>query len=218
MSWKSGCLWLFVAYLSFSAVLSSFGVEPAVVRVGFLITVLFVCLYLYWRRRHEPDSSASKHTTTRQSVASTVQTALPVSGRTAGTRQRQSPRPHIRRAHLHTYWQGPRGDPKKRIKSVRWMPPITVGDYLPKRGRKSQSERNHHATSASSGNHHRQSSRSRRHTGRSQYCQCPENYKENFGDHTPIVQYCPRCGKLGCRGHGVPLRHVYCPNCGRLKL
>ena len=186
--------------------------------IGFLITVLFVCLYLYWRRRSESDPSASKRTTIRQSVESTDQVAaLPVSGSTAGIGQRQPPRPHIRRAHWHTYWQGPHGDPKNRTKSVRWMPPITVGDYLLKRGRKSQSERNHHATSASSGDHHRQPSRSRRHTGHSQYCQCQENYKENFGDHTPIVQYCPCCGKLGCRGHGVPLQHVYCPNCGRLR-
>ncbi len=45
--------------------------------IGFLITVLFVCLYLYWRRKNESDPSASKRTTTRQSVDSTVQvTAL----------------------------------------------------------------------------------------------------------------------------------------------
>lgn len=180
-----------------------------------LITVLFVCLYLYWRRRREPDPSASKRTTTRQSVDPTVQvTARPVSGRTAGTGQRQSPRPHIRSAHWHTYWQGPRGDPKNRIKSVRWIPSIIVGDYLPKRGRKFQSGHNHHATSASPRDHHRQSSR--RHESRSQYCQCQENRKGL--DYTPVVQYCPCCGKLGCRGHGVPLQHVYCPNCGRLRL
>lgn len=39
-----------------------------------------------------------------------------------------SPRPHIRRAHWHHYWTGPREGERKLI--VKWLPPIPVGtDY-----------------------------------------------------------------------------------------
>lgn len=43
------------------------------------------------------------------------------------------PRPHIRRAHWHTYWSGPRDGARRA--DLRWMPPIAVGvdevDQLP---------------------------------------------------------------------------------------
>lgn len=39
----------------------------------------------------------------------------------------QSPAPHIRRAHWHTYWTGPRREPARRVAEVRWLPPIPVG-------------------------------------------------------------------------------------------
>lgn len=48
------------------------------------------------------------------------------------TEQRQrvsgsaSPRPHIRRAHYHHFWTGPRNDAAKRKLVVRWLPPISV--------------------------------------------------------------------------------------------
>lgn len=35
-----------------------------------------------------------------------------------------SPRPHIRRAHFHAYWTGPRSAPQER--RVKWLPPIPV--------------------------------------------------------------------------------------------
>lgn len=35
-------------------------------------------------------------------------------------------RPHIRRAHWHTYWLGPRSDPQRRTAELRWLPPIPV--------------------------------------------------------------------------------------------
>ena len=35
--------------------------------------------------------------------------------------------PHIRRAHWHTYWTGPRKDPDRRAAVVKWLPPIRVG-------------------------------------------------------------------------------------------
>ena len=43
---------------------------------------------------------------------------------TAGTRA--GPRPHIRRAHWHSYWTGPRDDTRSRKLIVKWMPPIPV--------------------------------------------------------------------------------------------
>ncbi len=57
--------------------------------------------------------------------------ALEVDGRgVAG--ERSAPRAHIRRAHYHTYWLGPRDRPQA---SLRWLPPIAVNvediDALP---------------------------------------------------------------------------------------
>jgi hypothetical protein len=37
-----------------------------------------------------------------------------------------SPRPHIRRAHWHSFWSGPKSAPDTRRLQVRWMPPIAV--------------------------------------------------------------------------------------------
>lgn len=42
----------------------------------------------------------------------------------AGTQN--SPRPHIRRAHWHGYWQGPKNTPSERKLSLKWLPPIAV--------------------------------------------------------------------------------------------
>lgn len=39
---------------------------------------------------------------------------------------RVSPRAHIRRAHWHTYWFGPRDEPEKRSVKLRWLPPVAV--------------------------------------------------------------------------------------------
>src|SRR5690606_18313581 len=41
-------------------------------------------------------------------------------------RERRSPRPHVRRAHWHAYWTGPRSDPEKRRVVLHWLPPIPV--------------------------------------------------------------------------------------------
>jgi len=46
-------------------------------------------------------------------------------GEGAGTGSRK--RPHVRRAHWHGYWVGPRKDPKRRRLELRWLPPILVG-------------------------------------------------------------------------------------------
>ena len=39
---------------------------------------------------------------------------------------RARPRPHIRRAHWHHFWRGPRDEPEKRELVVRWLPPLPV--------------------------------------------------------------------------------------------
>ncbi|MEW5920245.1 MAG: hypothetical protein AB1796_04675 [Bacillota bacterium] len=50
-----------------------------------------------------------------------------------GEKQRSSPRPHIRRAHWHGYWSGPKDGERKF--ALQWMPPILVrgdaGSELP---------------------------------------------------------------------------------------
>ncbi len=38
-----------------------------------------------------------------------------------------SPTPHVRAAHWHTFWTGPRSEPEKRKQVVKWLPPIPVG-------------------------------------------------------------------------------------------
>jgi len=38
-----------------------------------------------------------------------------------------SPRPHIRRAHWHSYWTGPRKDPERRRLILKWLHPMVVG-------------------------------------------------------------------------------------------
>jgi hypothetical protein len=40
--------------------------------------------------------------------------------------ERAGPRPHIRRAHWHTFVSGPRSDPQAAQRDLRWMPPIPV--------------------------------------------------------------------------------------------
>ena len=37
-----------------------------------------------------------------------------------------SPRPHIRRAHWHSYWVGQKSQPEARSVVLKWLPPIPV--------------------------------------------------------------------------------------------
>jgi hypothetical protein len=46
------------------------------------------------------------------------------SGEATGTGT--SMRPHVRKAHWHSFWTGPRDQPQERRKRVRWLPPIPV--------------------------------------------------------------------------------------------
>lgn len=41
-----------------------------------------------------------------------------------------APRPHIRRAHWHSFWSGARKDEDKRKKQLKWLPPIAVNADL----------------------------------------------------------------------------------------
>lgn len=54
---------------------------------------------------------------------------LAAGGSSTGTGEgaHASPRPHIRRAHWHSYWIGPKDDPGKRKPVLKWLPPIPVG-------------------------------------------------------------------------------------------
>ena len=47
---------------------------------------------------------------------------------------------HMRRAHWHTYWTGPRADPSKRVAKLRWIHMIQVGTSVPVTVRAASSE------------------------------------------------------------------------------
>jgi len=42
-------------------------------------------------------------------------------------RSHASPRPHVRRAHWHSYWTGPRKEPAKQKLVLKWIHPVLVG-------------------------------------------------------------------------------------------
>lgn len=48
-------------------------------------------------------------------------------GNTDSSVSRNSPRPHVRRAHWHHYWMGPRSKPEKRKLVLKWLPPTPIG-------------------------------------------------------------------------------------------
>ena len=60
----------------------------------------------------------------RRGKENTNQEGIGTSGRVGEAGAPKSP--HIRRAHWHTYWTGPRDQPDKRDFHVKWMPPIAV--------------------------------------------------------------------------------------------
>ncbi len=45
---------------------------------------------------------------------------------TGQTVDHKGPRPHVRRAHWHSFWTGSKSDPEQRRIIVKWMPPIPV--------------------------------------------------------------------------------------------
>lgn len=48
------------------------------------------------------------------------------SGAGGGAGPGASPRPHVRRAHWHSFWRGPKDDPDSRELAIKWLPPIAV--------------------------------------------------------------------------------------------
>lgn len=52
--------------------------------------------------------------------------AEPAEPKAGPTGTHASPRPHIRRAHWHAYWTGPKSDLKARALVLKWLPPIPV--------------------------------------------------------------------------------------------
>src|SRR5690606_20327969 len=59
-------------------------------------------------------------------VGAALRSALREHRASSGPTERRSPRPHIRSAHWHAYWAGPRADPDKRRIILHWLPPIPV--------------------------------------------------------------------------------------------
>ncbi|MCU0677747.1 MAG: hypothetical protein MUE69_33840 [Myxococcota bacterium] len=49
------------------------------------------------------------------------------SGAGEGAGEGASVRPHVRRAHWHSFWVGPKADPEARKLELRWLAPILVG-------------------------------------------------------------------------------------------
>ena len=119
MNWKSVCGWLFVCLF---VILTMFGMRTAVAFWSSLaVTGLIACLYHWWgkealRSLREKPAPAPPRPQPRVRRSS--------HRRTSARTTRQSPTPHLRRAHPHTYLTGPRDDPKK---IIRWLGPIHVG-------------------------------------------------------------------------------------------
>lgn len=60
-------------------------------------------------------------------IGASLRLAASNSSARTGTCIHASPRPHIRRAHWHSFWTGPKSDPRKRQPVLKWLPPIPVG-------------------------------------------------------------------------------------------
>lgn len=58
-------------------------------------------------------------------IGATLRRGSTTSGERGGTGERAAPRPHLRRAHWHHYWTGPRAD-EQRTLVVHWLPPTLV--------------------------------------------------------------------------------------------
>jgi len=77
-------------------------------------------------RLFPPDSPTTWEVGVR--VGAALRRALGTAGDNAGgDGAHVSPRPHVRRAHWHTFWIGPRSDPELRKAVLRWLSPMLVG-------------------------------------------------------------------------------------------
>ncbi|MGN0995700.1 MAG: AcrVA2 family anti-CRISPR protein [Candidatus Ventricola sp.] len=66
-------------------------------------------------------------------IGSTIRKGMPgdkaaqQDAREGKQRGHASPVPHVRRAHWHHFWHGPKDDPAKRELVLKWVPPVLVG-------------------------------------------------------------------------------------------
>ena len=59
-------------------------------------------------------------------LGAALRTASPGRSSDEPTGSHTRPRPHIRRAHWHSYWVGKRDEPNRRTVVLKWLPPIAV--------------------------------------------------------------------------------------------
>lgn len=80
-------------------------------------------------KKKERIPAAEKPTTWL--VGNHIGPSLRLSGKSApsspGEGAHASPRPHVRRAHWHSYWTGSKSDPEQRKIVLKWIPPTIVG-------------------------------------------------------------------------------------------
>ena len=60
-------------------------------------------------------------------IGNALEQARSRSSEDSGAGTHASPTPHIRKAHWHSFWKGPKDSPAKRYMVVYWLPPIPVG-------------------------------------------------------------------------------------------
>ena len=63
-------------------------------------------------------------------IGHALEQAKAQSAQTSGDGTHPSPAPHIRKAHWHSFWKGPKNTPAKRYLVVYWLPPIPVGIFM----------------------------------------------------------------------------------------
>ena len=173
MKGNSGCWWAFAACMFLGGLFVTIGVPPEVViGMGVVIVISLIVLLLRGSGTAEPPR--------RQTSARTT---------------RRSPRPHIRRAHTHSFWTGPRKDPDQRTTITRWVDEIHVGGGSGPRRRRP----------ASSGRQSTGSNSSCRHCGKRPRAKVMRSER-----------YCAYCGKLDCKGHVASHSPAFCQFCGAL--
>ena len=60
-------------------------------------------------------------------IGSALEQARSRTSEDSGGATHATPSPHIRKAHWHSFWKGPKDSPAKRYLVVYWLPPIPVG-------------------------------------------------------------------------------------------
>ncbi len=189
MNGNSGCWWAFAACMFLGGLLVTIGVpSEVVIGMGVAIVILLVVLLLRGSGEAAPPSQPEK----------------PPRRQTSARTTRQSPRPHWRRAHRHSYWTGSRKDPDQRTVITRWIDETYVGGGSgPRRRRPTSSGR-------------QPTSSSRQSTGRNS--SCPHCGKRQRANVMQSERYCAYCGKLDCKGHIASHSPAFCQFCGALTL